>query len=56
MQLFIGSFLVFGLTTLALAIGILFRGQPMHAGCRGLPDNAGCKSDTACGGVCRRIN
>lgn len=54
MELFIGSFLIFSLTALALGVGILFRGRPMHAGCRALPGESGCESETACGGACRR--
>jgi hypothetical protein len=54
MELFIGSFLIFILTAIALGIGILFRGRPMHAGCRGLPGKLGCASEPLCGGICRR--
>lgn len=53
MALFIGSLIVFTLSTLALAIGIVFRGKPMHAGCRKLPGEA-CQSSTLCNGVCHR--
>lgn len=54
MELFIGSLLIFGLTALAMAIGTLFRGRPMHAGCRNLPGDPDCVSKSQCGGACRR--
>jgi len=54
MELFIGSFVMFLLIALALGIGIVFRGRPMHAGCRSLPGKFGCESKVLCGGVCRR--
>lgn len=54
MELFVGSFIVFALTALALGIGILFRGRAMHAGCRRLPGQSTCDSKLLCGGVCRR--
>jgi len=54
MTLFIGSFVAFLLTALALGVGIIVRGQPMHAGCSGLPGESVCDSQAVCGGVCRR--
>lgn len=54
MELFIGSFIIFALTALALGIGILFRGRAMHAGCRKLPGQSSCESSALCGGACRR--
>lgn len=42
MALFFGSFVMFLLTALALGIGIIFRGRPMHAGCRGPDGQSGC--------------
>lgn len=57
MQLFIaiaGSFIVFALVALALGIGILVRGKPMHAGCRALPDAGGCAANGQCAGECER--
>jgi hypothetical protein len=54
MGLFVGSFIVFTLVALALSVGILFRGQPMHASCRGLPADSNCSSDAFCSGACRR--
>ena len=56
MELFIGSIIAFVLTALALGVGIMFRGQPMHASCRGLPLDANCQSKMSCSGVCRRKN
>ncbi len=53
MELFIGSFVIFVLTALALGIGILFRGSAMHAGCGGLPGKSNCASRAQCGRVCR---
>ncbi len=54
MELFVGSFVMFVLTALALGIGMVFRGRPMHAGCRGLPGDKNCESKALCGGACRR--
>ncbi len=54
MELFVGSFIIFALTALALSIGLLFRGRPMHAGCSGVPGEKGCKSEVLCGGACGR--
>jgi hypothetical protein len=54
MELFIGSFVMFVLTALALGIQLVFRGRPMHLGCGGLPDEKGCKRKALCGGACRR--
>jgi len=54
MELFVGSFIMFALTALALGISILFHGRAMHAGCRKLPDQSSCNSKMLCGGVCRR--
>ncbi len=42
MALFVGSFVMFLLTALALSIGIIFRGRSMHAGCRGAADPSAC--------------
>lgn len=42
MALFFGSFVMFLLTALALGIGILFRGRPMGAGCRGAAEPSAC--------------
>ena len=54
MELIIGSFAIYALVSLALGIGIIFRGRAMHAGCRGLPGDSDCPSKALCGGVCRR--
>ena len=54
MELFVGSFIIFVLTALALGIGVLFRGRPMHAGCGSLPGDKSCKSEALCGGACGR--
>lgn len=54
MELFIGSFVIFVMTALALGIGVIFRGRPMAAGCRRLPGESRCESEMQCGGVCRR--
>ncbi|MEX0962926.1 MAG: hypothetical protein WDZ52_02640 [Pseudohongiellaceae bacterium] len=54
MALFIGSFIVFVLAAVAMAIGILFRGRPMHAGCRSMPGESNCESETLCNGACKR--
>ena len=54
MELYVGSFIMFALAALALGIGILFRGRPMHAGCRRMPGEGACESKPLCGGVCRR--
>ena len=52
MELFVGSFIVFVFAALAMAIGIIFRGRTMHAGCRRLPGDPGCETELSCGGVC----
>ncbi len=54
MELFVGSFIIFVLTALALGIGLLFRGRPMHAGCSGFSGEKGCNSEALCGGACGR--
>ena len=53
MGYFVGSFVVFVLTALALSIGILFRGRTIHVGCGRLPEKSGCKLKMQCDGVCR---
>lgn len=54
MELFVGSFIIFVLSALALGIGLLFRGRPMHAGCGSLPGEKGGKSESLCGSACGR--
>lgn len=54
MELFIGSFVVFLVTAMALGIGVIFRGQPMPVGCRGLPGESGCESKARCSSFCQR--
>ena len=54
MALFFGSFIVFLLVTLALSIGIVMRGQPMHAGCGAMPDVGKCAASSQCAGACKR--
>ncbi len=54
MEIFVISFVVYLLTALAIGIGIMFRGQTMHAGCRGLPKKSSCKYKSICSGQCRR--
>ena len=55
MEIFIISFVIFLLMALAIGIGILFRGQSMHAGCRGLPEGSNCKFHSMCGDKCGRV-
>ena len=52
--MFIGSLLVFLCVALAMAVGVLLRGRPMHGGCRSLPADRHCKFEFLCGGACRR--
>ena len=54
MELFIGSFVVMVLTALSLGVSLVFRGRPIHAGCRNLPGKRGCELEALCGGACRR--
>lgn len=54
MEIFVISFIVYILTALAVGIGILFRGQPMHAGCQGKTDKPSCQYKFSCHGQCRR--
>lgn len=54
MALFIGSLIVFALVALALGIGILVNGRPMHAGCGAMPDASHCAAGSRCAGTCPR--
>ena len=54
MEVFIISFLVYLLVALAIGIGILFRGQTMHAGCGGSTTTKDCQHKSICAGQCRR--
>lgn len=53
MELFIGSLVVFVGAALAMGIGTLVKGRPMHGGCRSLPHDQHCKFQALCGGACR---
>ncbi len=55
MEIFLISFIIYLLTAFAIGIGIMFRGQAMHAGCRGGPGKLNCKYKSTCSGQCRRI-
>jgi len=54
MATFIGTLLVFLCVALALGLGVILRGRPMHAGCRSLPADQHCRFDMLCGGACKR--
>jgi len=53
MELFVGSLVVFVGAALAMGIGTLLQGRPMHGGCRSLPRDQHCKFQALCGGACR---
>ncbi|MGI9342055.1 MAG: hypothetical protein ACR2QV_04355 [Gammaproteobacteria bacterium] len=54
MDLFIGTLLVFLCAALAMGLGLLIKGKPMHGGCRSLPADRHCRFEMLCGGACRR--
>jgi hypothetical protein len=54
MELFFGSLVAFLFAAVALGIGMVIRGRPMHAGCGRLPGSSGRESKALCAGVCRR--
>lgn len=54
MELFLGTLVVFFCAALAMGLGTLFSGRPMHGGCRSLPADRHCKFEMLCGGACRR--
>ena len=54
MEIFIISFVVYLLTAFSIGISILFRGQSMPVGCRGLPENPSCQFKGICGKHCER--
>ena len=56
MNEFIIAFVVYLLVAFAIGIGILFRGQAMHAGCGGSPTTKNCQFKSNCSGQCRRDN
>ena len=55
MEIFIISFVVYLMTAFSIGIGMLFRGQSMHAGCRGLAEKSSCKYQSICSGQCRWV-
>lgn len=54
MELFLGTLVVFFCAALAMGLGTLLSGRPMHGGCRSLPADHHCKFEMLCGGACRR--
>lgn len=54
MEIFIGSFVVFALSALALLLGSLLRGRPLRPGCG--QKKADCPGDCGNKGRCRKRN